>query len=121
MTPEEKIKLDTGGGCSVCGGLPAVNVDGTYWLCGPCVLEKIEEPKWIDINEQRPENGQKVLVTDGEFVTAAQAYIRFHGDMRDERAPGGMTWCGCECAGYEFEWDYDMDSITYWAPLPGPP
>ena len=35
-----KIQRDTGGGCSICGGLPAVNVDGSYWLCGPCVKER---------------------------------------------------------------------------------
>ncbi len=37
-----KIERDTGGGCSICGGRPAVNVEGTYWLCGPCVNEKLE-------------------------------------------------------------------------------
>ena len=37
----KKIKQDTGGGCSICGNLPVVNVDGSYWLCGTCVREKI--------------------------------------------------------------------------------
>ncbi len=32
----EKLKADTGGGCSVCGATPCVNIDGTYWLCGGC-------------------------------------------------------------------------------------
>jgi hypothetical protein len=36
-----KMLNDTGGGCSVCGELPAVNVDGTYWLCGDCVRDFI--------------------------------------------------------------------------------
>ncbi len=31
---EIKKKRDTGGGCSVCGSNPAVNIEGTYWLCG---------------------------------------------------------------------------------------
>ena len=38
----KKILKDTGGGCSVCGDRPAVNVDGTYWLCGPCVNERLD-------------------------------------------------------------------------------
>lgn len=36
-----KLADDTGGGCSVCGALPVVNVEGTYWLCGSCVAERI--------------------------------------------------------------------------------
>ena len=35
-------KNDTGGGCSICGRNPAVNIEGTYWLCGPCVNEYYE-------------------------------------------------------------------------------
>ena len=44
-TIEEKKKRDTGGGCSICGRNPAVNVDGggSYWLCGECVAEKFTE------------------------------------------------------------------------------
>ena len=35
----EKIHCDTGGGCSVCGekDKPVINVEGLYWLCGPCI------------------------------------------------------------------------------------
>jgi hypothetical protein len=40
---KSKIKRDTGGGCSICGRKPAVNVEGTYWLCGSCVNEEIEQ------------------------------------------------------------------------------
>lgn len=36
-----KNEEDTGGGCSVCGQSPAVNIQGTYWLCGPCAFERI--------------------------------------------------------------------------------
>ena len=36
----KKNKRDTGGGCSICGSFPCVNVDGAYWLCGPCVSER---------------------------------------------------------------------------------
>jgi hypothetical protein len=34
---KRKLIKDTGGGCSVCGGLPVTNVVGTYWLCVPCL------------------------------------------------------------------------------------
>ena len=27
--------------CSICGAVPAVQIDGTYWLCGPCVSERL--------------------------------------------------------------------------------
>jgi len=39
--------------CSVCGSLPAVQVHGTYWLCGPCVLERIE-PQQTTTQDPRP-------------------------------------------------------------------
>ena len=39
----QKMINDSGGGCSVCGELPAVNVDGAYWLCGPCVNERLDD------------------------------------------------------------------------------
>ena len=40
-----KIIRDTGGRCSICGQrmTPPVNVEGTYWLCAECLLEKLEE------------------------------------------------------------------------------
>ncbi len=36
-----KIDQDTGGGCSICGHTPAVNVEGTYWLCLDCLDDKV--------------------------------------------------------------------------------
>ena len=39
----EKIEGDTGGGCSVCGQLPAINIDGAYWLCRGCISERLDE------------------------------------------------------------------------------
>jgi hypothetical protein len=29
--------------CSICGRRPAVNIEGTYWMCGECVNEKFED------------------------------------------------------------------------------
>lgn len=37
----DRLKADTKGGCSICGALPVVNVEGTFWLCGPCVSERV--------------------------------------------------------------------------------
>lgn len=48
----QKLKADTGGGCSVCGDVPCVNVEGTYWLCGPCVLERISASADISTHAQ---------------------------------------------------------------------
>lgn len=41
-----KLQRDTGGGCSICRAVPVVNIDGTYWLCGPCVAERMF-PAWL--------------------------------------------------------------------------
>ena len=38
----DKIEADTGGGCSVCGQLPAINIDGAYWLCRDCISERLD-------------------------------------------------------------------------------
>lgn len=43
---KDKLILDTGKGCSVCGHTPVVNLpdgSGTYWLCGDCVQERLNE------------------------------------------------------------------------------
>jgi hypothetical protein len=40
-----KLKKDTGGGCSICGNKPVVNIQGTYWLCGDCARDS------MDLNE----------------------------------------------------------------------
>lgn len=43
MTAEEENIRDNGGGCSICSSYPVLNIDGSYWLCGSCVLEKLED------------------------------------------------------------------------------
>ena len=40
MTPEERNKEVTGGGCSICGSYPTADVGYDYWLCWPCVKER---------------------------------------------------------------------------------
>ena len=47
---KEKLLLDTGKGCSVCGHTPVVNLQdgsGTYWLCGDCVQERLSELQYF--------------------------------------------------------------------------
>jgi hypothetical protein len=43
----EKLLLDTGKGCSICGKTPVVNVDATYWLCGGCVNERLRDDNYM--------------------------------------------------------------------------
>ena len=44
-----KLIHDTGKGCSICGETPVVNVpDGTYWLCGGCVGERLDERRDLE-------------------------------------------------------------------------
>ena len=40
---EDKNKADTGGGCSICGTFPCINIEGAYWLCESCKAEKEKE------------------------------------------------------------------------------
>ena len=53
----QKLFCNTGEGCSVCGSVPVVNVSGSYWLCGGCVAEKIEDPEQLAklLNEREQE------------------------------------------------------------------
>lgn len=49
--------------CSVCARTPAVQVTGTYYLCGPCVLERLEPNAPSDSTHERAgvhENGDPV-------------------------------------------------------------
>jgi hypothetical protein len=69
---------------------------------------------WIDIALQQPQHQQKVLITNGTMVSAAQADTKFYEDNR-------IWWDGCEFGGYEWEWDFDTATITHWMPLPTPP
>lgn len=62
-------------------------------------------PRWISVEERRPEPGKRVLATDGVFVgeayrTSADTWRRYDGiAMRD-------------CLG---------SIVTHWMPLPGAP
>ncbi len=70
--------------------------------------------KWIDIKKQLPIHGQKALITDGKEVAAGEADLKFLDD-------GQIWWDGCGYGGDEWEWDFDIDQVTHWMPLPEPP
>ena len=70
--------------------------------------------KWIDIKKTKPIDNQQVLITNGNMVTAAEADFTLFNN-------GCISWRGCEFDGYDWEWDFDEESITHWAPLPDPP
>lgn len=63
--------------CSVCAGTPAVQVSGTYYLCGPCVLERIE-----------PSLGQQSSQDSASQIPSAR------GDFAGSGPPNGpsMKW-----------------------------
>ena len=70
--------------------------------------------KWISVNDKMPKDRQKILITDGIIVTACQADVdkMWHGKIYPD---------GCEFSGYEWGWNFDWESITYWMPLALPP
>jgi len=72
--------------------------------------------QWISLDEQKPEDEQKCLITDGEIVTAAIADMEF---LEHSLNPGPW-WGGCNFSGCEWEWEFDWEKITHWAPLPEP-
>lgn len=72
---------------------------------------------WIDIKQTRPKHDQKVLITNGQIVTAARADMDIYFD--DE-----ICWDSCGWTGYEWDWDWNNSQkidITHWMPLPEPP
>ncbi len=82
-----KIERDTGGGCSVCGGLPAVNVSGTYWLCGPCAHDDLAVASEKLAAMREAEDGARLrtsqLIAAGEeYADATQA---LEIEMRNRR------------------------------------
>jgi len=84
---EEKLIDDTGYGCSVCRGRPVVNVSGTYWLCGPCVAERLPDDHtemlvreiiaWLEVTEQNYDlyNGTAVDAWPRDWLARARKAI----------------------------------------------
>lgn len=100
----KKLILDTGHGCSICRATPVVNVEGTYWLCGPCVLARSSCATHSVVDEiaaerqrQREKEGYGDSHDDdhesGELARAAACYA-MHGVSYEgiEYARGGAVW-----------------------------
>lgn len=88
-----------------CDGCPKVSADLIERLTAENAALREKVPRWISVEERRPEPGKRVLATDGVFVgeayrTSADTWRRYDGiAMRD-------------CLG---------SIVTHWMPLPGAP
>jgi len=60
--------------------------------------------KWIDVNDEKPFPGQRVIATDGDSVDMAEF------DM--------VNWYSCDSDGESY---LSMNDITHWMELPKPP
>ena len=64
--------------------------------------------EWVKLSEREPQQGQRVLISDGRDVGAAITDM----SVRDRY---GISWSGSGFGGYEWEWDFNP---THWAPMP---
>ena len=76
-------------------------------------IEKLRRqvPRWIPVEERRPEYNARVLTFD---MRAKNKYI---GIWTREKDPDDGNDCWFDSAG----WWYAFDEITHWMPLPEPP
>lgn len=76
-------------------------------------IEKLRRqvPRWIPVEERRPEYNARVLAFD---MRAKNKYI---GIWTREKDPDDGNDCWFDSAG----WWYAFDEITHWMPLPEPP
>jgi hypothetical protein len=70
---------------------------------------------WISLKDRTPAHRQKVLISDGYIVTAAQADLLEFGNEES------IWWDGCFFEGWNWEWSFKAKNITHWAELPSPP
>ena len=85
--------------------------------------------EWININDQKPEDGQRVLIAIDKYasmVTVADFVDDHNGvdwtpDIKGELGIGEDDW---EYGRYYFHqymdpWhNYDLDQVFWWAPIP---
>ena len=107
-----KIGRDIGFGCSICGTMPAINVEGTYWLCYDCIIEKTNqmdekrtlfEIEWKKvIKAQKEDENMKINLPEGWSI--AFPYIGFckicHSPIISfyaVRSPGGKSYYHKKC------------------------
>lgn len=66
---------------------------------------------WISLIDRKPVQDQKVLISAGKIVTAAEVDINSSADI---------WWDQCEVCGYDRDWTFEVKDITHWMPLPEP-
>lgn len=68
--------------------------------------------EWIAVKDRLPEPNVGVLITNGKIITVAERWkFKFNNIKR-------ISWSAHEWGGYEWDWDFDEDSITHWMLLP---
>ena len=61
--------------------------------------------EWMSVEDTQPKSDGVVLVTDGEYVTAAEWYVKSGWSLAREDKATGIS----------------SETITHWMPLPAPP
>ena len=69
--------------------------------------------EWVSVADRLPAHQDRVLITDGKVVTAAEHFRWAYPDM----AP----WKADLVDGYEWEWEFDRRAVTHWMEMPSPP
>lgn len=64
---------------------------------------------WILVEDEMPESGVMVLITNGRFVDCAAYSERY------------KCWFGINYSRYGEEIEFELDEVTHWQPLPAPP
>lgn len=67
--------------------------------------------EWKKITDEKPPFKVGILISDGKIVTCAEAE-----DWGNE-----IWYHGHEFGGYEWEWNFNYETITHWAVLPTAP
>lgn len=76
-------------------------------------ISRMKQAGWVSVKDRLPEEGERVLATDGDFV--GEAYL-----MDYHPVPGvfGRYWY----RSYGANWSLVSDKpVTHWMPLPEPP
>lgn len=70
--------------------------------------------EWISVFKKKPYPEERILLQteSGEIVT---------GWLRELTADDIYYCFGNESAGWDFEFNFDLGSVTHWMPLPQPP
>ena len=69
---------------------------------------------WIDIKGNPPPRDVPILISDGTFVTTAEAY--FYGPEKRY-----YSFSPVEYGSHDGDWDFEPEDVTHWAECPEPP